>query len=146
LPELTTNQKGAIAETAIAHHATKLGIDVYRPVTEGGRFDLIFVLDDRLLRVQCKWARRIGNAVVVRCYSSRRTREGLRVRAYTADEIDAFAAYCPEVDQCYFLPIDRIPGRRNLQLRLEPARNNQWIGTHLASEFSFEATLRRAGP
>ena len=40
LPELTTDQKGAIAETAIVHEAVKLGIEVYRPVMEGGRFDL----------------------------------------------------------------------------------------------------------
>jgi hypothetical protein len=39
---LTTDQKGAIAETAIAHAATKLGIEVYRPIAEGGRFDMIF--------------------------------------------------------------------------------------------------------
>jgi hypothetical protein len=54
--ELTTNQKGAIAETAIAHAAVKLGIDVYRPVAEGGRFDLIFAFaDGSLSRVRCKW-------------------------------------------------------------------------------------------
>jgi hypothetical protein len=33
--DLTTNQKGAIAETAIAHKAIKLGLDVYKPVVEG---------------------------------------------------------------------------------------------------------------
>jgi hypothetical protein len=32
---LTTNQKGAIAETAIAHEAVKLGIGVYRPLARG---------------------------------------------------------------------------------------------------------------
>jgi hypothetical protein len=41
---VTTDQKGAIAETAVAHAAVKLGIDVYRPIAEGGRFDLIFNL------------------------------------------------------------------------------------------------------
>jgi hypothetical protein len=40
--ELSTDQKGAIAELAIAHAALKLGVDVYRPVAEGGRYDLIF--------------------------------------------------------------------------------------------------------
>jgi hypothetical protein len=34
---LTTDQKSAIAETAIAHAATKLGIEVYRSIAEGGR-------------------------------------------------------------------------------------------------------------
>jgi hypothetical protein len=33
----TPSQKGAIAETAIAAAATKLGIEIYRPVFEGGR-------------------------------------------------------------------------------------------------------------
>ena len=57
---MTTNQKGAIAEAAIALEAVKLGVEVYRPMAEGGRYDLIFGLEDRLLRVQCKWAARRG--------------------------------------------------------------------------------------
>jgi hypothetical protein len=32
---LTTDQKGAIAETAIAHEAAKLGIGVLKPINEG---------------------------------------------------------------------------------------------------------------
>jgi hypothetical protein len=57
---LTTNQKGAIAEARIAAAAIESGADVYRPVVEGGRYDLIFGIADRLLRVQCKWAARYG--------------------------------------------------------------------------------------
>jgi hypothetical protein len=34
---LTTDQKGGIAEAAVAWHATKLGIEVYRPIAKGGR-------------------------------------------------------------------------------------------------------------
>src|SRR5215218_8627782 len=52
---LTPGRKGAIAETAFAAHATRLGFEVYRPVAEGGRFDMILVAGKRLLRVQCKW-------------------------------------------------------------------------------------------
>ena len=47
---LTTNQKGAIAESQIMAAAIELGIEVYRPVFEGGRYDLIFGFDDRLMR------------------------------------------------------------------------------------------------
>ena len=53
---LTTDQKGAIAETAVTHAAIKLGVNVYKPVMEGGRYDMILDLPSRLLRVQCKWA------------------------------------------------------------------------------------------
>ena len=39
---LSTNRKGAIAETAIAAAATKLGVPVLRPIVEHGRYDLAF--------------------------------------------------------------------------------------------------------
>jgi hypothetical protein len=54
---MTTDQKwGAIAEAAIALEATKLQVDVYRPLAEGGCCDLILDVGSDLLRVQCKWA------------------------------------------------------------------------------------------
>jgi hypothetical protein len=138
---LTTDQKGGIAEMGIAWHATTLGVDVYKPVTEGGRCDLIFDFGDRLWRVQCKWARRYDDVVIVRCYSSRRARDGLRRRLYTAEEIDAFAAYCAELDRCFFLPFERFRGKAMILLRLAPSRNNQRRGINWADEFDFTATL-----
>jgi PD-(D/E)XK endonuclease len=120
---LSSNQKGAIAETAIAHEAVRLGLEVYRPIAEGGRFDLIFAFPDgSLARVQCKWATVSRGAIGIRCYSSRRARDGLRTRPYTASEIDALAAYCPQNRRCYYLPIELVLGRRLVSLRLEPAR------------------------
>ena len=48
---LTTNQKGAIAETAIIHEATKLGLGVFKSIADE-RYDLIFDLNPELIRVQ----------------------------------------------------------------------------------------------
>jgi hypothetical protein len=137
---LSTNQKGAIAETAIAAEATRLGIEVYRPVAEGGRFDLIFAFDDAsLARVQCKWANVFRGAVQIRTYSSCRAREGMRVRSYTADEIDALAAYCPQNGRCYYLPASMVASRRMVNLRLTPARNNQAERLNWAAEYELGA-------
>jgi hypothetical protein len=142
---MTTNQKGAVAELEIALAAVKLGIEAYRPVVEGGRYDLIFEVDERLLRVQCKWATCRGERVVVRCYSSRRNGDGLLRRIYMAGEIDAFAAYCPELDCCYFLPFGLFEGRTEINLRLTPTRNNQSLNVNWASSYEFGATLARQG-
>ena len=139
---MTTDQKGAIAELAVQLAATKLGIDVYGPVAEGGRYDLIFATESKLWRVQCKWARRYGDVVVIRCYSNRRAREGLRRRRYTADEIDAFAAYCLELDRCFFVPFSDAP-TNELRLRLSPAKNNQKQKIKWADDFDLAARLRR---
>ncbi len=142
---LTTDQKGAIAETAVTHAATRLCIPVYVPVAEGGRYDLIFDLGSRLLRVQCKWATRAGDVVVIRCRSCRRSRAGLVHRSYTTDEIDLIAGYCAELDQCYVVPFADYSRRGSIHLRLEPARNNQRQRVLWARNFEFER-LHWAGP
>jgi hypothetical protein len=147
LSVVTTDQKGAIAETAIVHAAAKLGIGVFKPLTDGERYDLIFDLRPELIRVQCKWAARHDDVVAVRFYSCRRSRDGLVKRGYSADEIDAFAAFCADVECCYFFPIDEFVDRTGVQLRLGPARNNQKLGIRMAKDYEFAATLGRAqGP
>ncbi len=133
---LTTDQKGAIAESSIAAAAIRLGIGVYKPLFEGGRYDLIFDAGS-LVRVQCKWAVRQGDVVLIRCYSCRRTRDGLARRLYSAEDIDAFAAYCADLDQCYFLPFNQFEGRSQILLRLAPTGNNQRRGINWAREFEF---------
>ena len=77
LPMLTTDQKGVVAEMAIAHAALELGVGVSRPLGDQ-RYDLIFDFGAKLLRVQCKWASRHGDVVIVRCYSARRNADGAR--------------------------------------------------------------------
>ena len=147
--ELSTNRKGAIAETAIAAEALRLGIDVYRPVAEGGRYDLIFDMGPFLLRVQCKWAVRYGDVVIVRAQSSRRAAAGHIKRKYAPGEVDALAAYCHELKRAYLLPISLVASRSQLSLRLAPARNNQIEKLHWAAEYELGAIAqlgeRRAG-
>jgi hypothetical protein len=137
---LSTDQKGAIAETAIIHAAVKMGIPVSRPVLPT-RYDLIFDVGNRLLRVQCKWAVRDGDVISVRCYSARRSRHGIVKRSYSPDEVDAFVAYCLDVDRCYFLSLDRFSQQRAIQLRLSPTLNNQQLGINWAAEHELGATL-----
>jgi hypothetical protein len=144
---LTTDQKGAVAELAITKAALELGVEVYRPIADGGRCDLIFGFAQSLVRVQCKWASRRREIVVVRCYSARRSATGLVHRRYSAGEVDAIAAYCAELDQCFFLPRERFPERTTIQLRLTAARNNQRLGVNWANDYEFGATLWRVlGP
>jgi hypothetical protein len=141
---LTTNQKGALAELAITSAAIRLGVGVFRAVADE-RYDLVFDIGTRLLRVQCKTAALNGDVLVIRCYSCRRTVAGMLKRSYTSEEIDAVAAYCDELDRCYLVPIDRIDGLTTIQLRLAPAKNNQARRINWAKDFEFAATLGPRG-
>jgi hypothetical protein len=60
---------------------------------------------------------------------------------YTPDEIDAFAAYCRELDRCFFIPIEAFPDTTQIMLRLSPTRNNQRRGINWADDFDFAARL-----
>ncbi len=137
-----TNHKGAVAEAMIAAHAMKLGIDVLKPVAEHGRYDLLFNLPEKVLRVQCKWAPFQNGTVQIRVYSTRRGPEGLRRSRYTAEEIDAVAGYCSELDSCFLVPMSDIAGRADILLRVEPARNNQIGAVNMASAYELGAVAQ----
>ena len=135
---LSSDQKGSIAESAIALAAIKLHIGVLKPLSDGHRYDLVFDTGAQLVRVQCKWAVRRGDVVVVNCRSSRRSRDGFTHSCYSREEVDLVAAYCTETERCYALSPDMFEGHAAISLRLSPARNNQLVGINWARDFEFE--------
>jgi hypothetical protein len=141
---LTTDQKGAVAEAAIAYAALELGVGVWRPLADE-RCDLIFDLRPTLVRVQCKWASRLGDVIYLRCYRNRRNADGLLRQLYAREDVDAFAVYCAELRTCYFVLFDEVPAKGTLLLRLQPTRNNQKVGIRWAQDYEIEARLGRQG-
>ena len=137
--DLTPDQKGGIAELAIAAKASMLGIVVSRPMAEGSRYDLVFDWQHGLQRVQCKWAREVGETVVVRPYSCRRTASSQLIRGYSSDDVDVIAAYCLTLDEVWVIPISDVGSRRNIHLRLAPAKNNQQSGVTMAAPYRLGA-------
>jgi hypothetical protein len=115
------NLTGNIAELKIAAAAVELGIPVLRPMTEHTRYDLVFEIGGRLLRVQCKSASRTGEVIVIRLVTNRRGPTGYIRTRYTEDEIDAVAAYCADLDECFLLPIGYFDGQAGMHLRLSTA-------------------------
>jgi PD-(D/E)XK endonuclease len=102
---------------------------------------LIFDTGQERLRVQCKWASRCGEVIIVRMYGAGRSRAGLLRSFYGPEEVDAFAAYCVDTARCYFTTIAESAGRSQLLLRLDPTRNNQQSGVNWAKDFEFAAKL-----
>jgi hypothetical protein len=134
--EWTPNQKGAIAEAAVALGATRAGIPVFKPIFEDRRYDFVFEAPTGLLRVQVKWARERRGAVLVIARTSRIVTGGRFERTtYSTDEVDAVAVYCPDTECCYFIPIFDIPASGCMSLRLTQAKNNQLKGLHSAAEY-----------
>jgi len=136
---LTTTEKGALAELALAHHAARQGIVALRPVVEGRRYDLVLDFGDRLWRVQCKWGALRGAVVIVHTGTCRHTPHGYLRTTYTLDEIDALGVYCGDLDRCYLLPVAAVSGKNYVHLRLTPARNNQKALVTMACDYELGA-------
>jgi len=143
MSDLTTSQKGAAAEAEMAAAAIRLHLLVLRPLSEGGRYDLIVDLGGKLLRVQCKWASRQGEVLTARCRTSRHTPRGYVRTTYAASEVDAIGLYAPSTDRCYLIPIDEVEGLGQISLRVATTRNNQALGIRWARDYEFSASLRR---
>jgi PD-(D/E)XK endonuclease len=61
---------------------------VLRPLVEGGRYDLIFDIDGRLHRVQCKFASVRRDVVVIPARTCRSTPRGYVPTTYSPGEVD----------------------------------------------------------
>jgi hypothetical protein len=139
---LTPSQKGAAAEAAITAAVIQLGFTVLRPLCEGRRYDLIVDLEPALLRVQCKLARRVGGALAIHLQTNRYTPTGYVSTTYSPAEVDAIAAYSPELRRSFLIPIAEVAGRRCVHLRLAPTGNNQARGINWARHFELESVIQ----
>lgn len=81
--------------------------------------------------------------LIIPCNTNRHTPRGYVRTTYSAKEIDAIAAYSPDTDKCYLIPIRDVAGRTAVSLRLAPTRNNQALGVRWARDYEFETSLRR---
>jgi prevent-host-death family protein len=139
------NLKGNVAELKIAAEAARLGIPVLRPMTEHERYDLVFEVEERFFRIQCKWASCDGDVICIRAVTNRRGPNGFIRKPYTADEIHAIAAYCAETDGYYLLPMDLMAGRTQVMLRLTPPKNGQRACLNWAAEHQLEGAVAQLG-
>jgi hypothetical protein len=135
---MTPDQKGSIAEASIAAAAIKLGIGVLKPLSDGHRYDLAFDIGSALLRVQCKWAVRRDQVVVIPCRTARRGPNGYIRTNYSRDDVDLVIGYCADVDRSYVLTPELFEGHPMVQLRLAPAKNNQLVGIKWARDYEIE--------
>jgi prevent-host-death family protein len=145
--ELSPNEKGAVAELAIATAAARLGVGVYKPLSEHSRADLVFEIGDRLWRIQCKWAQlnEDSTTIAIRTSGSRLSPRGYIRTTYGQHEIDFLAAYCDGVDRCFLVPAEQFADRHTLLLRLTSPRNNQVACINLAEHFAFEGAIAQLG-
>ena len=129
--------KGDFAELMVAGDLRRRGYKLSIPFGEDCDYDLVIEREGKLERVQVKYAESDGTVAVVKCYSHSLTNGRIKAtKRYTAATIEWLAVYDRTTNRCYYVPACELgEGRKELRLRVTPARNNQRAGIRLAAEY-----------
>lgn len=125
-----SRKKGDIAEKLFELECIKRDIDVYKPVSSGGRVDYLACIDGQYKKVQIKYISTYRDRISIsftKNQNGRRTEDGKPVyKKYCNQEIDLFLVYCPDTNEWYNIPIELSDTNRGLTLTtLNVTRNNQ---------------------
>jgi hypothetical protein len=144
--------KGDLAELKVAADLAGRGCCISIPFGEDCDYDLIADYKGRLHRVQGKYTQSNGRVIPIRCFSQSLTNGKVRAtKMYTAATVDWIAVYDGTTERCFYCPSRELgEGRRQISLRLAPARNNQRIGVRDAEayadpDFSLDPGVEPAG-
>jgi hypothetical protein len=123
------NQKGRIAESAVAFRLALLGIDYFKPEGGSSKADLIADTGSGLVRIQVKWANVGTNrglpSAKLACANGRKA-----VRRYRSGEFDVLVVYSLYTDTAYVFDVNEVIHKTSVTIREDCAE--AWHKIHRA--------------
>ena len=113
---MNTNQIGKISELEILTYITKLGYSVSIPFGDKDKYDQIWDINGKLIKVQVKtsrWKNEQQTGIIFNCYSVVNGKKHL----YTKQDIDYFATYWK--GKCYLIPVEQCSAEKTLWFELK---------------------------
>ncbi len=131
-----TTAKGEYACTKFELRAYEKGAIVSKPICECS-YDRIIDYNGKMYKVQVKYANSASSAAegAVQAVVGKAAKEKGHHVPYLEDEIDIIVVYLPKIDKICWFEKDIWKGKKKLQIRYEPPKNNQKKGCRLASDF-----------
>lgn len=128
---MRTIDKGNISEAIVLAKFVQHGYVVLIPWGGIERYDFAVDINGLIKKVQVKTARLREGVVRFPGYSV--DLKSQKRRKYTKEEIDLFAAYCPDNEKVYLLDVNESTWEN--YLRVEPSKNGQVKGVRWATEY-----------
>ena len=100
-----TKDKRDLAVGEVIADLLRAGAQVCLPISEHLPFDLVAVSPSHreIRRVQVRYAAARHGAVQLRLRQSYADKHGVHARLISLEEIDAFAIFCPDIDEVYYV-------------------------------------------
>jgi len=135
-----TKDKGDIAVGMVIANLLINGYTYAPLISEHLPFDLIAIElggTYRTKKLQVKYSSLKNGVVYVNFRSSYSDSNGLHINTVDRSSIDAYAIYCPDTSETYYINCSEIPETMTstLTLRIVPPKNNQKKGVWMAKDF-----------
>ena len=134
---MNTNAKGTLNEIRFLSKLTELGVCVSIPFGDKSRYDQIWDINGRLIKIQiksCRWKDNRKTGIIFNCYSVCNGKK----HYYTKNEIDYFAVYWD--NKYYLIPIEECSSDKTLWFELSPKANGK---CSMAVEYELETMFNK---
>lgn len=124
---MDTKEKGDLGLMAVMFDLQKQGFSICLPVSEHLGFDLIAVDKDyNISKISVKYRTMVNGAIEVPMRTISSNSKGYKVKFVDLDKINGYAIYCPDNNQCYYVPSCNLREYSNVMtLRVEPRISNR---------------------
>lgn len=119
--KLDSTVKGTIAENYVKVRLSELGFDVWEPVTQNHKTDVVILVDHRVIKIQVKAATYDTASKSFRTNLTRHRRMGGHPN-YSDTDVDFFIVYCGGLPALTFYVIPAAATNDNATPRLFPHR------------------------
>ncbi len=129
-----TKNKGDLGVLKIKTDLCERGFLVLSPESEHAPFDLVIYKEGVFKRVQAKYRNLKKSGVLeIPFRNSYSTAKGVKTAAVNKDEIDVYAVYCPDTNECYYFKPQSF--NKSLTLRVKTPLNHQQNRIRLVEHF-----------
>lgn len=129
-----TKNKGDLGVLKIKADLCEKGFLVLSPESEHAPFDLVVYKEGMFKRVQAKYRNLKKSGVLeIPFRSSYSTSKGVISTGVNKNEIDVYAVFCPEMNECYYFNPNAF--NKSLTLRVKTPLNSQHRNVKMADQF-----------
>jgi hypothetical protein len=126
---MTTANRGDIGVIKIMENLIQQSIAIFIPFSASLPFDIVAYTNNKFYKIQVKYRKLGTNKKILAIYADRSAicNSHITRKNYTDDDFDVLAVYCPDTNQCYFIPKNTF-NTRCIHLRLTAPENKQHAG------------------
>jgi hypothetical protein len=135
-----TQTRGQTTEAILKAEFLLRDVPVLTPEYDNEPYDLVLDIGGEFQRVQAKTAYRGKEGTVQFETVSTRSRSSGYVRDGYEGDADYFGVYSPATDDCYLVEVETAASGK-MELRHQPAKNNQTAGINWHEEYLLDDVL-----